>query len=44
MSDVGWLFVAFAAVWIGIAAYALSLGARQRRLERRLDELAARRT
>ena len=39
MSDVAWLFVAFLAVWAGIGGYIVSLGARQRRLERRLDEL-----
>lgn len=39
MSDVAWLFVAFLAVWAGIGAYLASLAARQRRLERRLDEL-----
>lgn len=39
MSDVAWLFVAFSAVWIALGAYLLSIAARQRRLERRLDEL-----
>ncbi|HEX2051326.1 MAG TPA: CcmD family protein [Actinomycetota bacterium] len=40
MSDVAWLFVAFLAVWAGLGAYLASLAARQRRLERRLDEVA----
>lgn len=39
MSDVAWLFVAFLVVWIGIGLYLFSLGARQRKLEQRLDEL-----
>jgi CcmD family protein len=39
VSDVAWLAVAFAAVWIGIGAYAVSLVVRQRRLERRVDDL-----
>jgi CcmD family protein len=42
MSELMWLFVALLAVWAGIGGYALTLGARQRRLERRLDELARR--
>jgi CcmD family protein len=42
MSDVAWLFIAFMAVWLGIGAYVVSLGQRQRRLERRLDDLARR--
>jgi CcmD family protein len=42
MSDVAWLFIAFMAVWLGIGAYVVSLGRRQRRLERRLDDLARR--
>jgi CcmD family protein len=42
VSDLGWLFVAFLAVWIGIGGYVLTIGARQRRLERRLDELSRR--
>lgn len=41
MSDIGWLFIAFLAVWIGIGAYVWSVGARQRSLERRLDALDA---
>jgi CcmD family protein len=40
MSDLTWMFIAFAAVWIGLGAYLFSLAARQRRLERRLEELA----
>ena len=39
MSDVAWLFVAFLAVWIGLGGYMVSLGLRQRRVERRLAEL-----
>ena len=41
MSDVAWLFVAFAAVWVALGAYLLSIASRQRRLERRLDDLRA---
>ena len=43
MSDIAWLFVAFMAVWVGIGGYLLSIAARQRTLERRLDELGSRR-
>lgn len=39
MSDLAWLFVAFAAVWIAIGLYLVSISARQRELERRLDEV-----
>ena len=39
MSDVAWLFIAFAAVWGLIGGYLLSIGLRQRNLERRLQEL-----
>ena len=42
MSDVAWLFVAFAAVWVALGAYLLSIAARQKRLERRLDDLRPR--
>jgi CcmD family protein len=42
VSDIAWLFVAFVAVWIGIGGYLLVLGARQRKLERRLDDLGRR--
>jgi CcmD family protein len=39
MSDLGWLAVAFLAVWVGIGAYVFTLGRRQSKLERRLEEL-----
>jgi CcmD family protein len=39
VSDVAWLFIAFAAVWGLIGGYLLSIGLRQRDLERRLEEL-----
>lgn len=39
MSEVAWLFVALAAVWAGIGVYLLSISARQRALERKLDDL-----
>ncbi len=42
MSDVAWLFVAFAAVWVALGAYLVSIAARQKRLERRLDDLRPR--
>ena len=42
MSDIAWLFVAFAAVWVAIGGYLLSIAARQRRLERRMEDVANR--
>ena len=42
MSELGWLFVALAAVWVGIGGYLLTIAARQKRLEKRLDELGDR--
>jgi CcmD family protein len=39
MSDMAWLFIALSAVWAGIGLYLLSITVRQRRLERRLEEL-----
>jgi CcmD family protein len=39
LSEVAWLFVAFAAVWLGLGAYLLSLSVRQRKLEERLRQL-----
>lgn len=38
-SDVAWLAVAFIAVWVGIGGYLLSLSARQRRLERLIENM-----
>lgn len=43
MSDVAWLFVALMVVWLGIGGYLLSLGLRQKRIERRLKELESER-
>jgi CcmD family protein len=43
VSDLAWLFVALMAVWVGIGAYLLSLGLRQRKIERRIRELEAER-
>jgi CcmD family protein len=42
VSELTWLFVALLAVWIGIGGYVISVGARQKRLERRIDELTRR--
>lgn len=42
MSDVTWLFIALAVVWVGIGGYLMALGARQRKIERRIDELTSR--
>ncbi|MDQ3956819.1 MAG: CcmD family protein [Actinomycetota bacterium] len=39
MSDVAWLFVAFTAVWVALGAYLLSISARQKKIERRLEDL-----
>ena len=39
MSDLGWLFVAMLAVWVGIGLYLLSIALRQRALEQRLEHL-----
>lgn len=39
MSDVGWLFVAMLAVWVGIGAYLVSIALRQRALERRIEQV-----
>jgi CcmD family protein len=43
VSDVAWLAVAFLAVWIGIGGYLAILGARQRSLEQRIQDIEARR-
>ena len=39
MSDISWLFIAFAVVWVAIGGYLLSLQVRQRDLERRIEQL-----
>lgn len=39
MSDLAWLFVAFAAVWVAIGGYLLSIARRQSRIERELAAL-----
>jgi CcmD family protein len=39
MSDVGWLFVAFAVVWVVIAGYLVTIAARQKQLDQRLRDL-----
>jgi CcmD family protein len=41
MSDVTWLFIALAVVWVGIGGYLMALGARQRKIERRIEELTS---
>ena len=43
MSDVAWLAIAFLAVWIGIGGYLAILGARQRSLEHRIQDMERRR-
>ena len=42
MSELTWLFIAFLAVWVGLGLYLFSLGARQKKLERRLKDLEPR--
>ena len=42
MSNLAWLFLAFLAVWVGLGLYLLSIAARQRKLEERLEELRTR--
>jgi CcmD family protein len=39
VSDLAWLFIAFMLVWVAIGGYLVSLGVRQRKLERRLEAL-----
>ena len=39
MSNSVWLFIAFLAAWAIIGAYVYSLGARQKKLEQRVDSL-----
>jgi CcmD family protein len=42
MSDVTWLFITLAVVWLGIGGYLMALGARQKKIERRIEELTSR--
>ena len=42
MSDIAWLFVAFAVVWIALGGYLLTIQVRQRDLARRLEQLRQR--
>jgi CcmD family protein len=39
VSDITWLFIAFAAVWVAIGGYLLSIQVRQKDLERRIEQL-----
>jgi CcmD family protein len=39
MSETAWLFVAFMVVWIALGAYLYSISARQKRVDKRLEEL-----
>ncbi len=39
MTELGWLFIAFLAVWLGIGAYLLTLSVRQKKIEERLARL-----
>ena len=39
MSDTAWLFVAVMVVWVALGAYLYSIAVRQKKVDRRLDEL-----
>jgi CcmD family protein len=39
MSNLTWMFIAFGVVWIALGLYLISLNARSRRIEKRLEEL-----
>ena len=39
MSEIGWLFMAFMVVWVALGAYLLSISVRQKKVDRRLEEL-----
>ena len=39
MSDTAWLFVALMVVWVALGAYLYSISARQKKVDRRLEEL-----
>ena len=40
MSNLTWMFIAFMAVWAGIGLYLLTISVRQRRLEKRMEDLS----
>jgi CcmD family protein len=42
VSDLTWLFIALGVVWLGIGGYLMALGARQKKIERRIEELTSR--
>ena len=39
MSETAWLFVAFMVVWVALGAYLFSISARQKKVDRRLEEM-----
>ena len=39
MSETSWLFVAFMVVWLALGAYLYSISARQKKVDKRLEEL-----
>ncbi len=39
MSDIAWLFLAFIVVWGALGAYLYSIALRQKKVDRRLEEL-----
>jgi CcmD family protein len=39
MSETSWLFVAFMVVWVALGAYLYSISARQKKVDKRLEEL-----
>ena len=39
MSETAWLFVAFMVVWVALGAYLYSISARQKKVDKRLEEL-----
>jgi len=41
MGSLGYLFAAFAVIWIALLLYSFSIGTRQRALEREIDLLKA---
>lgn len=39
MSETAWLFVAVMVVWVALGAYLFSIAARQKSVDRRLEEI-----